>query len=285
MKSKNSKFGLIFTIVSNCAIVLCFVIGFFLLFFNFDAPNKIDKNNFIQYMEAKGCKVNDMLLQRDYIGMDDYLITDEETCPYLISYATFNDKDVLNKFFEDGKNDVLKNNPNAKGSTSISIDTFTSQFYEYNTYGDYYKAIVYNNDSVLYASGNKEYSDEIINIFEDFNYTYKLNFQSINILSYSIIIFFIIAIVSMWGTLKKTRNNGWISLIPFYNIGCLSKDVLGSSWLALLLLIPIGNLVFAFMFNYKMGKAFNKSDSYCTLNMFFPSVCWPLLAFDDSKYN
>ena len=36
--------------------------------------------------------------------------------------------------------------------------------------------------------------------------------------------------------------------------------------------------------DYNLGKVFNKNDSYCVLTMFFPSVCWPLLAFDDSKY-
>ena len=61
MRSKNSKFGLIFTIVCNAAIVLCFAIGFFLLFFKIDLPDKLDKNTFIDYMEAKGCKINDVL--------------------------------------------------------------------------------------------------------------------------------------------------------------------------------------------------------------------------------
>ena len=89
----------------------------------------------------------------------------------------------------------------------------------------------------------------------------------------------------MWGTLKKTRNKGWISLIPFYNIGCLSKDVLGSAWWPLLLFVPIGNVVFMFMLYYNMTKVFNKSDSYCVLMMFVPSVLWPLLAFDNSEYD
>ena len=33
-----------------------------------------------------------------------------------------------------------------------------------------------------------------------------------------------------------------------------------------------------------MTKVFNKSDSYCVLMMFVPSVLWPLLAFDNSEY-
>ena len=157
-------------------------------------------------------------------------------------------------------------------------------YYEYTTYGDYYKAIVYNNNSILYVAGSKEYRDEIINIYKDLNYKYELNMQGMKVVALAFYILLFIIIVSMWKTLKKTRNKGWISLIPLYNIWCLSDDTLGSPWYSLLLLLPIGNFVFMFMFYYNMGKVFNKDDSYCVLMMFFPSVLWPLLAFDDSKY-
>ena len=102
---------------------------------------------------------------------------------------------------------------------------------------------------------------------------------------YSLYVVLFICIVSMWGTLKKTRNKGWISLIPFYNIGCLSKDVLGSAWYSLLLLVPIGNVIFMFMLYYNLAKVFNKKSYYCILMMFIPTVLWPLLAFDDSEYD
>lgn len=69
------------------------------------------------------------------------------------------------------------------------------------------------------------------------------------------------------------------------NISCLSKDVLGSPWFALLLLLPIGNVVFIFMLYYNIGKVFNKSALYCVLMMFIPSVLWPLLVFGNSEYD
>ena len=91
--------------------------------------------------------------------------------------------------------------------------------------------------------------------------------------------------IIMWKLFVRLGQKGWISLIPFYNIGCLSKDVLGSAWWPLLLFIPIGNVVFMFMLYYNIAKVFNKSDSYCVLMMFIPSVLWPLLAFDNSEYD
>lgn len=283
MKSKNSLFGLIFTIICNGAIVLLFIIGFVMMF-SVKLPDKIDKNYFTKYMEEKGCSITNLKEKKEYSGMTDYLITDKETCPYLISYTTFKDKDVLWDFFSKGQKDVMQNNTNVTGKTSISINLF-SEYYEYNTSGDCYKAIVYNDNSVLYASADKQYREDVRNIFKDLHYQYEINFKGMQIAWHSLYVLLLICIVSMWGTLKKTRNKGWISLIPFYNIGCLSKDVLGSAWWPLLLFVPIGNVVFMFMLYYNMAKVFNKSDSYCVLMMFVPSVLWPLLAFDNSEYD
>ena len=283
MKSKNSLFGLLFTIICNGAIVLLFIIGFVMMF-SVKLPDKIDKNYFTKYMEEKGCSITNLKEEKEYSGMTDYLITDKETCHYLISYTTFKDKDVLWDFFSKGQKDVMQNNTNVTGKTSISINLF-SEYYEYNTSGDYYKAIVYNDNSVLYASADKQYREDVRNIFKDLHYQYEINFKGMQIAWYSLYVLLLICIVSMWGILKKTRNKGWISLIPFYNIGCLSKDVLGSAWWPLLLFVPIGNVVFMFMIYYNMAKVFNKSDSYCVLMMFVPSVLWPLLAFDNSEYD
>lgn len=283
MKSKNSLFGLLFTIICNGAIVLLFIIGFVMMF-SVKLPDKIDKNYFTKYMEEKGCSITNLKEEKEYSGMTDYLITDKETCHYLISYTTFKDKDVLWDFFSKGQKDVMQNNTNVTGKTSISINLF-SEYYEYNTSGDYYKAIVYNDNSVLYASADKQYREDVRNIFKDLHYQYEINFKGMQITWYSLYVLLFICIASMWGTLKKTRNKGWISLIPFYNIGCLSKDALGSAWWPLLLFVPIGNVVFMFMLYYNIGKVFNKSDSYCVLMMFIPSVLWPLLAFDNSEYD
>ncbi len=283
MKSKNSLFGLIFTITSNVAIVLLFILGFVMML-SMKSPDKIDKNYFTEYMEEKGCPVTDLQEENKYTGVANYLITNKETCPYLISYTTFNDKEVLWDFFSKGQKDVMQNNTNVTGKTSVSINLF-SEYYEYSTSGDYYKAIVYNDNSVLYASATKQYRDDVRSIFKDLHYQYEPNFKGMQIAWYSLYVLLFIFIVSMWKTLKKTRNKGWISLIPFYNIGCLSKDVLGSAWWPLLLPVPIGNVVFMFMLHYNIGKVFNKNDSYCILMMFFPSILWPLLAFDNSEYD
>ena len=252
--------------------------------FKVEPSEKIDKNYFIKYMEQKGCLVNDLQKEKHYFGMVDYLVTDKETCSYLISYATFSDENILDTFFERGKEDVLQGNTNIKGSASVSINLF-SEYYQYTTIGDYYKAIVYKDNSILYVSADRQYKNEVMNIFEDLHYNYEVNFNGIKVVWYSIFIVLVICIVSMWGTFKKTRNNGWISLIPFYNICCLSKDILGSYWYALFLFLPVVNVVFMFILYYNIGKVFNKSVLNCILIMFIPFILWPLFAFDNSEYN
>ena len=281
MKNNHLKFGVFFTVICNIGIVLCFIIGSLLLF-KFDLTSRIGEDEFKSYMNNIGCSVIYVQGRENYSGFDAYLITDKNSCPYLISYATFTDKNILNEFFIKGKNDVLTNN-NIRSTTRISINLF-NKYYEYSTNGDDYKKIVYKDNSVLYASAVNDYRDEINNIFNDLDYKYEFNLSGISIMWCSLFIFIIIFLVSMWGIEKKIRNKGWIALIPIYNIGCLSKDVLGYFWLFLLLFIPAINAIFLLLLLYNLGKVFGKSNLYSILLIVFPTILMPLLAFDNSSY-
>lgn len=122
-------------------------------------------------------------------------------------------------------------------------------------------------------------------MFQELNYNYEVDATGEKFIFVALLIILLIFIVSIWKLEKKIRNKGWIALIPFYNIGCLTKDILGSYWYALLLVIPIGNVAFLYLLYYYMGQAFKKSDTYCMLLMFFPHIVCPLLAFDNSIYS
>ena len=274
---------LILTIIFNFVWILCFIVGFITI--KEAITRKIDKNVFVKHMQEKGCSVINLKDHKEYSGIGDYLITDKETCPYSISYTTFNNKKASKDFFSDQKKDVLKNNPNTRIRKSVSVNIFSIQYYEYTTSGDYYKSVVYSNNSVLYASANKQYSDDIIDIYNDLNYSYDITNDGNKLMFFSAFIILLIIIVSMWGIEEKIRNSGWIVLIPYYNIGCLSKDILGSLWYLLLLLFPYGVIIFFIILLYNIGKVFNKKNYYCLLTVFFPTVMCPLIAFDDSKYN
>lgn len=56
---KNSKFWLIFINICNVSLLLAIVISFVSLF-NKKLPEEITKNEFINYMENKGCNLIDV---------------------------------------------------------------------------------------------------------------------------------------------------------------------------------------------------------------------------------
>lgn len=267
------KKGLIFTIICNAIIVFSTIIGFISLFW-FHLPKEIEKDELIRYMKTKGCDMAD-IAEFNEINLA------TENCPININYIVTKNTDKRNQILLNQKNDVA-NNYNVIGN--FNIDIF-SVYSELTTSGEKYKKVTQNKNSILYASADKEYKKEIIDLFKHFGYRYQLNFKACWWFLVPILMIILIYIVSIWGIEKKIRNKGWIALIPFYNVGCLTKDVLGSPWYAPLLFIPIGNLVFSLFLHYYLGKSFQKDETDCILLMFFSTIFCPLLAFDDSKYS
>ena len=278
---EKNVFYLIITILCNIVILSCIVVGVISII-SINKTDTINGDYFINYMKNNNCLVDNKLDSENDFGIDEYLITNNNSCPYVIGYITFNDKKVLNDFFSIGVKDVSQNNINITSRKNISINLFI-KYYMYATSGDYYNVIVYKNNSILYASASREYKNDIINIFKDLKYEY--DFDIVNVVKYFVLAIMIIIIISIYGLEKKIRNKGWIAFIPYYNIGCLSKDILGSQWYALLLLLPIGNVIFIFMLCYYIAKVFEKSKLYFLYMIFIPTIFFPLVGFDKSEYN
>ncbi len=280
MKSKVSKFGISLVVIFNLLIALLVSILFIILINDY-FPKTIKANDFTNYIENRGCSLKK--LQDNYKGVDTFLTTNK-TCPYLVGYITFNDKDVRNNSFKNFQSDVF-NNKNIRITKSFKLDLF-KQYYEYSTSGDYYKAVTLNDNTLLYAAAPKKYKTEIINIFKHFKYTQDFDLTVtllITSLSFIITIFYVIC---LWGTLKKTRNNPVCSLIPIYNIGCLTKDVFGSTWYVIFaFIVPYVNILFTLILMYNLGRRFNKTKIYSVLLAIIPSIFWPLLAYGDSVYH
>lgn len=266
------KKGLIFTIICNTVIVLSIIIGFVSLFW-VHFPKEIEKEELTQYMENKGCNMIE-------INNSDTTYLLSKNCPMNVSYLVTENNDKLYQVLLNQRNNVIKNT-NITGNISIDIFPLYSEF---STSGDKYQVVTQNQNTILSASADKKYKKEIITLFKHFGYRYQLNWNALWWFLIPIITTIIIYIVSIWGIEKKIRNKGWIALIPIYNIVCLTKDIFGSPWYAIFLLMPIGNFVFMLFFHYYLGKAFQKDDSDCLLLMFFPTIFCPLLAFDNSEY-
>lgn len=282
MKDNKSKFWLIFINVINGWLLLLIIINFVSLF-NKKLPEEITESEFANYMENKGCNLIDVQNKENYLGVDTYLVTDENSCPYLISYTRFLPEYSFDDFFDVLEEDVVNGNSNVYEKKYLKKNLLY-KYYEYSTSGDYYKIVTLNKNSILYASADIKYKNEVIDIFEDFNYINDIKNNEISYIFYAVFLVIIINIISLWKIEKKLRNKGWVVLIPIYNIICLSKDVLGSSLYALLLLVPIGNIIFIFVLYYKLGKLFNKSNLFSILLTLFPIIFLPILAFDNLVY-
>lgn len=279
---KNSKFWLIFINICNVSLLLSIVISFVSMF-NKKLPEEITKNEFINYMENKGCNLIDVQDKEFYLGVDTYLVTDENSCPYLVSYTKFLPEYSFDEFFNSIEEDVVNGNSNVYEKKYLKTNLFY-RYYEYSTSGDYYKAVTLNKNSILYASSDIKYKNEVIDIFKDLKYKNDIKNNEISYIFYAIFLIIIINIISLWKIEKKIRNKGWVAVVPIYNIICLSKDVLGSSLYALFLFVPLGNVIFIFVLYYKLGKVFNKGNLFSMLLTLFPIIFLPILAFDNLVY-
>lgn len=279
---KKSKFWLIFINVCNVSLLIFIIINFVLIF-NKKLPEEITKNEFVNYMENKECNLIDVQDEENYLEVDTYLVTDENSCPYLVSYTKFFPEYSFDDFFDTIKDDVVNENSNVYEEKYLKVNLF-NKYYEYSTSGDYYKTVTLNQNSILYASANIKYKNEIIDIFKDLNYINDIESNEFSYIVCAVFLVIIINIISLWKIEKKIRNKGWVVLVPIYNIICLTKDVLGSARYVLLLFVPIVNTIVLFVLYYKLGKVFNKSNLFSILLTLFPIIFLPILAFGDLVY-
>lgn len=98
----------------------------------------------------------------------------------------------------------------------------------------------------------------------------------------------VIVIIAQWKVFKKAGKPGWASIIPVYNTWVLFEITGYPSWMALLLLVPIANLiavVYGIMASYKLAKLFGKSDLFAFCNVLFPVVTYPVLGFGKAAFS
>lgn len=94
----------------------------------------------------------------------------------------------------------------------------------------------------------------------------------------------IVCVVSMWKIFVKAGARGWAALIPFYNFYVMTKITWGKGWLFLLLLLPIGNLIFGIFTSIKLAKVFGKGGGFACGIIFLSIIFLPMLAFGNAEY-
>ena len=274
---KNKKV-IIWTIVLNVMFILLFGLSLY-NFTSFDYSETISKEQFTNTMSEVGCSTIDVT--EEYEKTDFYLITDADTCPYLINYVSFSNVDDLNNFSKDLYTYVINENNNVTGNTNINI---MDEFIELSTYGDKFNIMTINQNTILFTTVDSKYYDEIIDIYSKLNYHYVPNYNGYIFIVCLFIIFSIFTLVCFYKIKKKIDNKGWLGLIPVVNYIELTKDVYGSYLYNLLFLIPFVNFITFIRLFYKLGKTFGKSTMFSILLIFFPSLLLPIIAFDESEF-
>ena len=121
----------------------------------------------------------------------------------------------------------------------------------------------------------------------DYNYSYNYDYNSggdspiSNLISLAL---GILLLASYWKLFVKANEQGWKALIPFYNLYTATKLVFSSGWFFLLTFVPIANIVYAVMLVVRTAKAYGKGTGFGILMLFFPYICYPILAFSADTY-
>ena len=91
-------------------------------------------------------------------------------------------------------------------------------------------------------------------------------------------------LVCEWKLFKKAGKPGWACIIPFYNLYVLFDIIYGKGVKFLLLLVPILNVIISVAVSIRTAQVYGKGTGLGVLNLFFPFVVLPILAFGDAEY-
>lgn len=96
----------------------------------------------------------------------------------------------------------------------------------------------------------------------------------------------VVSFIANWKLFEKMGYDGWKGIIPFYSEYILTKELYGSGWYFLLLLVPIVNIYYACGLMNRLGKRFHKSLRWrVALLIIFGVYGEWILAFSDDVYD
>jgi hypothetical protein len=96
--------------------------------------------------------------------------------------------------------------------------------------------------------------------------------------------FAVLQIAAMWKTFVKAGKPGWASIIPIYNTIVILEIAGRPLWWFLLFLIPIVNIIIAFIVMIDFAESFGKGFGFALGLIFLPFIFFPILAWGDAQY-
>lgn len=95
----------------------------------------------------------------------------------------------------------------------------------------------------------------------------------------------VLMIVALWKIYAKAGQPGWAAIVPIYNYVVMFRVIKMEWWhLLIMLFVPFAAFVYSILIPIKLAKAFGKDTGFAVLTLFFPFVCYPILAFGPATY-
>lgn len=95
----------------------------------------------------------------------------------------------------------------------------------------------------------------------------------------------VLMVASQWKVFSKAGQPGWACLVPIYNIYVMTQIANKPGWwTAIILLVPIVNIVFAIMLIHGISTSFGKDAGFTVGLLFLGIIFWPILAFGDAQH-
>lgn len=281
-------------------IIATYALAFFMFFVGYNAfynfilnytPSEISEETFIKESEKLGCEVINVLENNSYDHVRSYYVTDKNSCPYLMAYTRFDNKNVMSNYYYSLNSEIKKYDGNifyTYHSSKLSYNHIAlAKYDEYALYvGDTYKNSVVDVDgkTVLYFEVDKDNKDIVTNFKEGINVKFKMRWSFLNYFVIGVVFIIVLRLVSYWKLFVKMGIAGWKGIIPIYNYICFCKASMGKKKYAWLLLIPYVNIIFILILFCNIAKVFGKDTGIQVLTALLPGFMIPLMAFDDSNY-
>jgi len=100
----------------------------------------------------------------------------------------------------------------------------------------------------------------------------------------TILLCFLLLIVSMWKVYTKAGQPGWAVLIPLYS-NFVMFDIIGRKWSRIFVyLIPIYNIIAIIQDVNRLSKSFGKPTSFTAGLVILPIIFYTILAFGSATY-
>lgn len=89
---------------------------------------------------------------------------------------------------------------------------------------------------------------------------------------------------SMWRVYERAGQPGWACLVPIYNAVVMLDMVGKPRWWIFGYLVPILNIVLAFIVAIELARRFGKDAGFGIGLLLLGFIFYPILAFGDARY-